>query len=59
MRGIKMASKCDCGHAFAESDIGIVESAPANYYPYEGDVVTFVCPVCGYLTDLKESEVKL
>jgi hypothetical protein len=52
-------SKCDCGHLFAEKDIGIVESAPANYYPYEGEVATFVCPDCGYLTDLKEEEVEL
>jgi hypothetical protein len=54
-----MTSKCDCGQLFTEKDIGIVESAPANYYPYEGDVVTFICPKCGYLTDLKEEDVDL
>ena len=47
-----MTSKCDCGQIFTINDIGIVESAPVDYYPYEGDVVTFVCPKCGCLTDM-------
>jgi hypothetical protein len=52
-------NRCTCGHIFAEKDIGLMETAPAAYLPYEGEVYTLVCPDCGCLTDLKGSEVEL
>jgi acetone carboxylase gamma subunit len=54
-----MINKCDCGHVFAEKDIGTVDQAGPDYYPYEGEIITFVCPDCGCITDVKESEVTL
>ena len=51
-----MTVKCDCGQVLTEKDIGIVETAPADYYPYEGEVATLICPVCGCLTTITEDE---
>ena len=51
-----MVVKCDCGQVLTVEDIGIVETAPANYYPYEGQIATLVCPKCGYLTEITEDE---
>jgi hypothetical protein len=50
-------TKCDCGKVFAEKDIVVVDRAGADYYPYEGEVYTFCCPACGYLTTVKGDEV--
>jgi hypothetical protein len=50
--------KCDCGNTLKEKDIGIIDTAPVEYYPYEGEVYTFYCPVCGYISTFKEDDIK-
>ena len=50
--------KCDCGQELTEKDVCVVEQAPADYYPYEGSVYTFICPKCSYLTVLTETDIE-
>jgi len=50
-------SKCDCGYVFAEHNIMSIDMAGADYYPYEGEIYTFVCENCGCLTEIKESDL--
>jgi len=49
--------KCDCGYQFTEKDISIVDSAPVEYYPYEGNVYTFYCDKCGCINTFKEEGI--
>jgi hypothetical protein len=44
-------------HTFTLNDEHIVETAPADYYPYEGEIITIICPVCGYMSTFKEDEI--
>ena len=49
--------KCEtCGTVFTEKDIGIVETAPVDYYPYEGEVYTIYCDKCGYVSQFTETD---
>lgn len=49
-------NKCDCGYHFAEKDIAVMDDSPPEYYPYEGEVYTCVCPDCGCITAILGSE---
>ncbi|MCK9593939.1 MAG: hypothetical protein M0Q91_18210 [Methanoregula sp.] len=54
-----MITKCDCGNPLTEKDVVVMDQAGADYYPYEGEVYTFVCPVCGGITTVPGNEVKV
>ena len=41
--------KCECGHEFAESDIGLSDDGPDNR-------TIFVCPDCGCITEIDPNE---
>ena len=49
--------KCDCGYQFKESDICHVDMAGDDYYPYEGEIYTFLCDKCSYTTELTATDI--
>ena len=53
-----MVLKCDAcqDHIFAEKDVAWIEMAGPDWYPYEGNVLGLCCPVCGYISEIKEDE---
>jgi hypothetical protein len=46
-------------HIFTTEDDHMVETAPVDHYPYEGEVLTIICPVCGYISTFHEGEIEL
>ena len=49
--------KCSCGYQFKESDICHVDMACDDYYPYEGEIYTFLCDKCSYTTELTSTDI--
>ena len=49
--------KCSCGYTFKESDICHVDMAGDDYYPYEGEIYTFLCDKCSYTTELTATDI--